>query len=200
MPAPMRKILLTLGLAAAGFAGGALLAWVLVLVLAWMLPIHPFVRGYPWLIGGVAGMLLGARAARNAVMPGRVILITLALMATGFVAGGLAGMVMMWSWRPYRDDILDSGLFGGVVGMALGPLVAWMLMRHVPLWMAVGGTTLGTVGGWMLGMLVSDWGNAYGFALLGFVGSALVLRFRTPRTRRVAAAPAGGVAAPAPRR
>lgn len=180
----MRKVATTLGLAAAGFAGGTVLVYALTITLIWMLPIHPFVRQYPWLAGGVPGLLLGAWGAQKAVMPLRIVLITLGLMVTGFVAGGLAGMVMMWSWRAYPDDVLDAGLFGGLVGMGLGPLVAWMLMRHVPLWLAVGGTTLGTVAGWMIGLLAAGWENAYACALLGFIGSAVLLRLRTPGIRR----------------
>lgn len=188
MSVPMGKILRTLGLAAAGFAGGALLAWVLVLVLVWMLPIHPFVRDYPWLTGGGIGMLLGPWCARNADRPGRIILITLALMAAGFVAGCLAGIVMMATWRPYPDDLFSAGLFGGVVGTALGPLIAWGLMRHVPLWKALAGTWLGTVGGWMLGIVTGTWEDGFVLSLAGFVASALVLRFATARGRRAAAA------------
>jgi hypothetical protein len=188
MPPLTRKILLTLGLAAAGFAGGALLAWVLVIVVVWVLPIHPFIRDYPWLIGGGIGMLLGGWWAQHAVRPGRLILITLALMATGFVAGGLAGTVMMAAWRPYPDDLFSAGLFGGVVGAALGPLLAWGLMRHVPLWKALAGTWLGTVGGWMLGIVIGTWEDGFALSQAGFVASALVLRFATARGRHAAAA------------
>lgn len=180
----MRKVLLTAGLAALGGAGGMLLAWVLTLVALWILPVPDFLKEYWWAVGGGAGMLFGGWWARNAVQPGRLILITLALMAAGAVAGSLAAMVMMATWRPYADDMLSAALFGGLVGMGLGPLVAWGLMRHVPLWKALAGTWLGTVGGWMLGMLAGNWQNAVTLSLAGFLASAVVLRFATRRPRR----------------
>lgn len=185
-----RKLMATLALAAAGFGAGTLTVWVLALCLGWMVSIPTLVRAQPWVVGGVPGLLLGAWSARHAAASLRIAAITLGLMVMGFVAGGAAAMVMMAAWRPYRDDVLDAGLFGGVAGMVLGPLLAWMLMRHVPIWLAVAGTMLGTVAGWMLGLFLWDWGNAYGMAFVGFVTAALVLRFRTPR-RAIARAPQG---------
>jgi hypothetical protein len=180
MPARKRNVGIILAHMAAGLVAGVLAGGGVGLSMALFL-FDPFVARAA-AAGGVLGMVLAGIAARNATTgPWRIIGITLALMATGLVFGGAAGAVMMYAWRP--NDLLEGALFGGTVGMVLGPFVAWMLMRHVPLWLAVGGTTLGTVAGWMIGLRVGYFSDAHAYALYGFLASALLLRFATPRTR-----------------
>lgn len=62
----------------------------------------------------------------------------------------------------------------------LGPLAAWAMMRHVPLWLAVGGTTLGTFASGGVALLLT--GNPI-FAMLvgiaGFMMSAAALNLRS---------------------
>lgn len=78
---------------------------------------------------------------------------------------------------------------GATAGALLGPPAAWLLMRHVPLGRAVGGTTLGALAAMLAGVvlgLVTGIGDN-GFLLypvLGFGASSVYLSVRTPRENR----------------
>jgi hypothetical protein len=127
----------------------------------------------------------------------RIAVITLGLAAAGVVAGGVVGMVMIACWMAPEglsamfnpETLLYGATFGAVVGGVLGPLSAWLLMRHVPLWLAIGGTGAGTIAGAGLGLLFGGVGVSFYGALLGFGASALALRLRTPRQPQAIAAP-----------
>ncbi|HEU0302060.1 MAG TPA: hypothetical protein VFR37_21575 [Longimicrobium sp.] len=126
----------------------------------------------------------------------RIALVTAGLMAAGAVFGGIAGVVAGAGWFLLMggpgllfDDpgyLLFVGLTGGALGSVLGPAAAWGMMRHVPLWLAVGGTTLGTLAGGLLGAV--SFGRIFlggpGFILLGglagFVMSAAALCVSVP--------------------
>ena len=129
----------------------------------------------------------------------RIALVTAGLAAAGAVFGTLAGMVVLGTWMIVADvgEISLSSLpmflalsvfCGGGAGAVLGPLAAWLLMRHVPLWLAVGGTTLGTLAGGSLGLMTT--GNPVAAMLLGAAGfglSAVALRLKTPPHQRLTA-------------
>ena len=91
--------------------------------------------------------------------------------------------------------VLAAALGCGVLGLVLAPLAAWTLMRHVPLWRALGETALGTALGGIAGYLVpaDAWPFPFPFgpplllALVGFILAALRLRL----THRVKAPLAG---------
>lgn len=127
--------------------------------------------------------------------------ITVGLGAAGFVAGGAVGMVMMafmiMSYGGLAELVRDPGIllfagtFGGTVGAVLGPVAAWLLMRRVPLWLAVGGTAAGTITGAVLGLVMAGFEGSFVSALLGFGASAVVLRLRKPFGPRAIAAPDG---------
>jgi hypothetical protein len=127
----------------------------------------------------------------------RIAVITLGLAAVGVVVGGAVGMVMIACWMAPEglramlnpETLLYGGTFGGVVGGVLGPLSAWLLMRHVPLWLAIGGTGAGTIAGAVLGLVLGGVGASFYAALLGFGASALALRLRTSRRPQAIAAP-----------
>ncbi|HEX2078115.1 MAG TPA: hypothetical protein VHG08_10415, partial [Longimicrobium sp.] len=128
-------------------------------------------------------IILQAAAQRleRAMRALRIAAVTAGLMAAGAVFGAVAGVTTLAAWAlkdgGFRDLASDLGFvlgygafFGGVFGAVLGPLAAWLLMRHVPLGLAVGGTTLGTVAGMAAGLLFPDFGvSFYG----GFAGFAL---------------------------
>ncbi len=123
----------------------------------------------------------------------RIVVITLALAAAGLVAGGVVGMVMAACWMAADQTfqpgiIVVGGMFGGATGAVLGPLAAWLLMRHTPLWLAIGGTAAGTVTGAVLGLLLGDFGASFYGALLGFGASAVALRVASPSVERALAA------------
>jgi hypothetical protein len=125
---------------------------------------------------------------------GRVVAVTAGLVATGAVVGALVGVLMIAFWfvpgdLPHlwmdRDTILEVALFGAIVGAVLGPVAAWLLMRHIPLWRAVGGTALGTLAAAALGLLFGGQEMSLYAAFLGFGAASVYLRVRTPGPTRV---------------
>ncbi|HEU4885981.1 MAG TPA: hypothetical protein VFT45_27335 [Longimicrobium sp.] len=127
----------------------------------------------------------------------RILAVTAGLMLAGAVLGTIAGMAVLLAW-PLADgdvfwftlgdigDVLGVSLvFGGSLGAVMGPLAAWLLMRHVPLGLAVGGTTLGTLaGGGIALMATADPAVAMLYGMAGFGITAIGLRLRFPRGER----------------
>jgi hypothetical protein len=127
----------------------------------------------------------------------RIAAVTAGLMVAGGVFGTLAGIVVLIAWariigEPLMVTLGNLGavlqvamVFGGVLGAVLGPIAAWLLMRHVPLGLAVGGTTLGTLAGGVVALVAT--GNPFTALLYGMAGfgvSAIGLRLRVPRRER----------------
>ena len=96
----------------------------------------------------------------------RVLAVTGGLAVAGLVVGavvgvGVAGAFIALSlltrsggvWN-VGSTLLFSAMFGGALGLVLGPLAAWLLMRHVPIGRALGQTALGTAIGSFLGLLL----------------------------------------------
>lgn len=113
----------------------------------------------------------GGRERRTA----NVVVVTAGLVAVGAAVGAMVGVLVLATWLIPKgrllellldlEGILYGGTFGAVMGVVLGPASAWLLMRHVPLRKAVGGTALGTLAGSLPGLL--------GDPLLGFMGALL---------------------------
>lgn len=132
----------------------------------------------------------------------RILAVTAGLSVTGFVLGAVLGGLLFFAadfiaagvGPGYSLPVLRAALGCGLLGLVLAPLAAWTLMRHVPLWRALGETALGTALGGIAGYLIppESWPFPFPFvppllfALLGFVLAALRLRL----THRVKAAPA----------
>jgi hypothetical protein len=135
----------------------------------------------------------------------RIVAVTAGLAATGAVVGALAGaamctLMLLLSGEPSklwvaRDLLTFAASFGARVGAVLGPVAAWLLMRHVPLGLAIGGTALGTLAGGALGLLVGPV-ESIPAGVLGFGAAAVYLRVRTPRQARRIGAPAARVPPP----
>jgi hypothetical protein len=131
-------------------------------------------------VARIAAVTAGLVAVGAAV--GGVVGVLVTVMLLGSAGGGLALLLNI-------DTVLFIGAYGAAMGAVLGPLAAWLLMRHVPLWKAIGGTALGTLAGALLG-LVGDGQMGFPGALLGFCAAAVYLRFRSPRrSRRAGATP-----------
>lgn len=124
----------------------------------------------------------------------RIAAVTAGLMAAGAIFGTLAGMAVLTAWSLLDGDVIKfkpadlgpmlqiSMVFGGGLGAMLGPLSAWVLMRHVPLGVAVGGSTLGTLASGGIGLLVTgDPVFAMFYGIVGFGISTLALRRRYSR-------------------
>lgn len=148
----------------------------------------------------------GSGAVRVALTPaledttisrtGRILAVTATLAGIGAAVGALLGMVaiaFVGFLREGPTGALESqklfpvaAFMGGSVGVLLGPLSAWTLMRHVPIWKAIVGTAVGTAMGFVVGSWLGrvfhvtlDWA-LYG-SVLGFLLAAVILRFRSPR-------------------
>jgi hypothetical protein len=129
----------------------------------------------------------------------RIALVTAGLAAAGAVFGTIVGTVVMFAWLASIGELgsvtREAGFlaslvlfFGGGPGAVLGPLAAWVLMRHVPIWLAVGGTTLGTMAAGGIGLLAT--GHPIAAMLCGVAGfgaTAIGLRLRVPRERQLTA-------------
>jgi hypothetical protein len=97
------------------------------------------------------------------INPVRVVTVTLGLVGAGAVAGALVAMTTFAaatlvlgelsniSWRGF----LFVGAVGGAFGLTLGPLVAWTLLRKVPLGKAVLFPSLGAAVGSAIGLALS---------------------------------------------
>jgi hypothetical protein len=127
----------------------------------------------------------------------RIAAVTAGLTVAGGVFGTIAGMIVLIAWGMFdggpfhftRNDLSlllqISIILGGGLGAVLGPVAAWLLMRHVPLGLAVGGTTLGTLaGGGIALVIMGDPVTAMLYGMAGFGIFAIGLRLRVPRRER----------------
>jgi MFS family permease len=131
---------------------------------------------------------------------GRVAAVTLSIATIGAIIGAALGAALLAVWGlrlgVRGTDFLASAGFGASVGAGLGavlaPLTAFAFLRRVPLGRALAQTSLGTTAGAAVGLLVGSVSGSsimslpagLGGALVGFVASAIRLRFAT-RTRRL---------------
>lgn len=135
----------------------------------------------------------------------RIAAVTAGLAAASAVVAGVLGAlfvaaVILVFGGPVEvlDDfetVLRMGVASAKAGAVAGPLGAWLLMRQVPLGLAIGGTALGALAGATLAILLA-WAGVLGspdvailFPYAGFGLSALALRTWTARGGRVDAAP-----------
>lgn len=119
----------------------------------------------------------------------RILLVTGGLSLAGALFGGLAGSavgaLMAVVAHATAPDMPDPGfarvgaLVGAMLGTALLPVAAWVLMRRVPIGRALLGTLLGTVAGALVGGVVPPVGSIERMllgALVGFAVAVLLLR------------------------
>ena len=116
----------------------------------------------------------------------RVAIVTLALVIVGALIGALTSVlalvvVLMLRGSPGFPQLMAAIMMAGYVGAAIGavmaPIVAWVLLRRVPLWRAITQTALGT----LLGAIVTSFtfpGPIIG-AIIGFTLAAIRLRIVT---------------------
>lgn len=148
--------------------------------------------------GSGARIAASIRAEGAGMRIARIAAVTAGLVIVGALVGGVVGVLVTVMLLVSAgggglglllnlDTVLFIGAYGAAMGAVLGPLAAWLLMRHVPLWKAIGGTALGTLAGSLPG-LVGDGQMGFPCALLGFCAAAVYLRFRSPRRSRRAGA------------
>jgi hypothetical protein len=126
----------------------------------------------------------------------RILAVTAGLAVAGGVFGTIAGALTLLAWLIWigqLHSLVDDTAFvlwigawyGGTLGAVMGPIAAWLLMRHVPLGLAVGGTLLGTLASGGMGLLAT--GNPVVAMLWGMAGfgiTAIGLRIRFPSRER----------------
>jgi hypothetical protein len=126
----------------------------------------------------------------------RILLVTAGLMMAGAVFGAVVGALLVvllgplagWWDMPPTGFLVGGARLGAIYGAVLGPLGAWLLMRDVPLGLAVGGTAFGTVLGGVAAFVVDLPGPSLFYApVAGFTLAALALRVRARRRRRLRA-------------
>lgn len=121
----------------------------------------------------------------------RALTVTFGLSILGLICGALLGgvAVLVDLGRHLRQaDVGGSwgafsvgAMFGAFVGAILGPLVAWVFLRRVPLCRAIAETALGTLAGILGGALLATHPILL-LGLFGFLLAALRLWF-TARMR-----------------
>lgn len=124
--------------------------------------------------------VLPERYATTAVSPKRAAAVTGALAGVGAVAGGLTGILggafFMLNTGGIAELQLLSLFFpamvGGVLGFVMGPVLAWLFFRTIPIGKAVLGTAAAALAGSAVATIAIP-GSA-GVALVGAVGGAVV--------------------------
>jgi hypothetical protein len=133
----------------------------------------------------------------------RILVVTLGLIGAGAVFGAVAGGVAVTiaavlTGGPTLDVDPAFFEFGAYVGAPIGaislPIVAWILLRRIPLGRAIGWSVIGTVAGGVIGFTVLIRTNADAFvgglvsAFLGFLAAAVAM-WLGPRLRVVGQRP-----------
>jgi hypothetical protein len=122
---------------------------------------------------------------------GRIIVVTLGLVAAGVGCGAVAGVValavvaVIEDPRPFSDPILFAiaATLGAMVGAVCVPICWWLLLRHVPPGRAFSGLTLGGIVGGVVGFFVASSSTRDEILLVaaaGFFTAAVVLRMAHP--------------------
>ncbi len=128
----------------------------------------------------------------------RVVAVTAGLIGTGAIAGALAGGIAFTfsllvtpplgvpSLAEFLQLFLFAGLFGAPLGAVTAPVLAWLLLRRVPLGqmfvMCAVGTMIGGVVGWFASMGGGNVAvNSLVGAFLGCLLTAIALRHRVAR-------------------
>jgi hypothetical protein len=121
----------------------------------------------------------------------RVLIVTLALMATGAIIGAGLGALSLWAASAILGvgpnvgsiaEMLGEGAkVGALAGAVLAPVSAWSLTRYAPLWRAIVEPAVGTALGSVVGSAAaSAMGGELAWsilgALLGFIVAAVRLR------------------------
>ena len=129
---------------------------------------------------------------------GRILAVTAGLIAGGALFGALAAVVALLIGVAATDhlrDVMNAELLelvagvGAVFGGVLFPTAGFVVLRRVPLGLALLGTLVGAVAGgvtgWMLrGQDIMQVYHAIIGALIGFLAATIALRLTAGRVRR----------------
>ena len=119
----------------------------------------------------------------------RIVLVTAGLIIAGGLLGALAAaialvtIVQTTALAAHTRGTITSDMLvvavgdGAIFGLVLGPLVAWLALRRVPLGQALVASTAGTTVGAIVGAPLPFVGPLFG-AIAGFVATSVWLRHR----------------------
>ena len=129
----------------------------------------------------------------------RIIAVTAGLAAAGALTGAVCGVLALAPLfitqllGRHLDRLVTTLGFlapaaavGAVAGLVIGPLLAWSLLRHVPLWRVILWSAVGTVIGSFYGLAVGSRLPVVSpalitGALLGLAAGGILLRRRVAR-------------------
>lgn len=120
---------------------------------------------------------------------GRIVVVTIGLVGAGIVFGALAGgtafaLVVVLADGRISTELFEIGaIFGAPLGAITAPLLAWLLLRHVPLGRMFLVCSVGTAIGGVVGWFATGAGgdiilNPIGGAFIGCVVAAIALWHR----------------------
>jgi hypothetical protein len=123
--------------------------------------------------------------------PRRILVVTAGLVAAGAVFGAIAGAIAVVISVMLAEDpaavaeptlYLIGAYFGAPIGAVSLPIVAWVLLRRVPLGRvilgSVVGTVLGGVAGWILPVMDDQVLRGLLGAGAGFLAAAVLMSLR----------------------
>lgn len=121
--------------------------------------------------------------------PGRIVVVTIGLVGAGIVFGALAGgtafsLVVVLADGRISTELFEIGaIFGAPLGAITAPLLAWILLRRVPLGRMFLVCSVGTASGGVVGWFATGAGgniilNPIGGAFIGCVVAAIALWHR----------------------
>ena len=119
----------------------------------------------------------------------RIVVVTIGLVCAGIVSGALAGgtafaLVVVLADGRISTELFEIGaIFGAPLGAIVAPLLAWLLLRRVPLGRMFLVCSVGTAIGGVVGWFATGAGgdiilNPIGGAFIGCVVAAIALWHR----------------------
>ncbi len=120
---------------------------------------------------------------------GRIVVVTIGLVGAGIVSGALAGgtafaLVVVLADGRISTELFEIGaIFGAPLGAIIAPLLAWLLLRRVPLGRMFLVCSVGTAIGGVVGWFATAAGgniilNPIGGAFIGCLVGAIALWHR----------------------
>jgi hypothetical protein len=138
--------------------------------------------------------------------PGRILAVTAGLLAGGALFGAIAAVLALvvasaltdgLAWGTEPIALVFAAVAGAALGAPLFPAAGWLLLRRVPLGVALVGSMAGTVLGGVLGWVLTGGNDPMATpilgAIIGFACAAILmrLRFSTPRKAEAIRIPRG---------
>lgn len=121
--------------------------------------------------------------------PGRILSVTIGLVAAGAVLGAFAGAValsasvLITENDTSGDGLMLGAFFGAPLGAIMAPVLSWTLLRRVPLGRMFMGLVAGTAAGGVVAWItttstIGEGPNGLAGAFIGCVVAAVTLRAR----------------------